>query len=222
MMSRPSFREAGFTILELLIVLGLVAALTFVISVTLTGGRKAVALEAGQASLVQLVTSARTRALAANTTVRLLIRNRVSAQDYRRMIVIVQDVSGTWQAVDSVVLPENIYVLPYRTRIPAGMYPVASEWRNAANTEVLGSSALNGSLVDFAFDAGTESWEYFGFTANGTVQPSQGSLIVAVGRPVSPTATSDSPVVMTDPSAARGVQISTYGLPRLINDRTGF
>jgi type II secretory pathway pseudopilin PulG len=213
---------SAFTLTELLIVVGLVSVLSVVFISVLGGGGKSVALEAGQSTLVQLVTAARTRALAANTTVRLLVRNRTDAEDYRRLLVVVQNEAGTWRAVDSYQLPANIYVLPHRSRVPSGMYPVASEWRTADNSEVLGSSSLNRAPVTFDFDAGLETWEYLGFTANGTMETGPGSLVVAVGRPASPTESGGSPVILTDPASARGIQVSTYGLPRLINDRTGF
>lgn len=212
----------GFTLMELLIVVGLISVLSVVFISVLGGGAKSVALEAGQSTLVQLVTSMRTRALAANSTVRLLVRNRTDAEDYRRLILVVQNEAGNWRAVDSFQLPANIYLLPHRSRVPSGMYPVAAEWRTADNSEVLGSSSLNRAPVTFDYDAGPESWEYLGFTANGTMETGSGSLVIAAGRPASPSESGGSPVILTDQASARGIQVSTYGLPRLINDRTGF
>ena len=222
MTPRVSRLAKGFTLMELLIVVGLISLLSAVFISVLGGGGKSVALEAGQSTLVQLVTALRTRALAANTTVRLLVRNRTDAADYRRLIVVVQEEAGIWRAVDSYQLPANIYVLPYRTRVPSGMYPIAAEWRTSDNSEVLGSSSLNRAPVTFDYDAGAESWEYLGFTANGTMETGAGSLVIAVGRPTSPTESGGSPAILTDPASTRGIQVSTYGLPRLINERTGF
>lgn len=222
MTPRPPGPARGFTLMELLIVVALVSMLSVVFISVLGGGGKSVALEAGQSTLVQLVTAARTRALASNATVRLLVRNRTDAEDYRRLIVVVQSEASGWRAVDSHQLPANIYVLPHRSRVPSGMYVVAADWRTADNSEVLGSSSLNRAPVTFDYDAGPETWEYLGFTANGTMETGPGSLIVAVGRPATPAEAGGSPIILTDPASARGIQISTYGLPRLINDRTGF
>lgn len=224
-MNAPAHRHRrGFTLLELLVVLGLVAGLAVVFLSALGGGNSLVALESGQAALAHAVTAARSRALATNTTVRILVRDRADAPDYRRLLVMVELFEGEWRATDAALLPPNVHLLPYRTRIPSGMYPVASEWRNAANSEALHSSALHSGPATFAFDAGAEQWEFAGFTANGTMETGPGSLVLALGRAAAPSheAHAASPVVMTDPAAVRGIQVSNYGLPRLIDDRVGF
>ena len=68
-----------------------------------------------------------------------------------------------------------------------------------------------------------EQWVSFIISANaGTAQP--GDLVLAFGRLRPPGAyqAGDSPVELDNPENVRGLTLSTYGLPALINARTSF
>lgn len=218
-------RSSAFTLLELLVVIGLIAAMSFLLIGGLAGGGKSAALQAGQSTVANFVTVARTRAVATGNTTRILVRTSFTAENFRRLLLLVEQRNNTWETIDSINLPAGVFVLPYRTRVPPGMYPNAADWRTANGQEVLGSSALSATPVPYAFESGsTETWDYLGFTPRGTTETSQGSLVLATGRPTPPgeLSQSDSPVVLMDPASVRGLQISTYGVPRLLNDRSGF
>ena len=57
-------KSGGFTLLELLVVVGLTAALSFVLIGGLGGGGKSAALQSAQATMANLVTAARVKAMA--------------------------------------------------------------------------------------------------------------------------------------------------------------
>lgn len=211
---------AGFTIMELLVVVGLIAAFAVIVAMPLAGSGKSVALQSAQAMISNLISGSRARAISTNTEVRLLFRAAPELPDYRRLIVLIAKKSdGSWEAVDSYFLPNGTYVLPYKSRILSGSFDEDDKWK-VSDSEYLGSSALNNSLFSFAFDAGVEAWEYIAFTPRGTVDGA-GSLILALGRPRSPAEAvgGGSPIVLGSPDAIRGVQVSSYGVPRLLDGR---
>lgn len=221
-------RAGAFTLLELLVVIGLIAVLSTALITGLAGGGRAVALGSAQSLLANYVSAARTQALASGRATRLLINNnRNNPASYRRQIVLVEENGLTLIALHSAALPAGTYILPNKARIPAGMFAPADEWMKADGSEPLGSSSLAADVMSqaFGFEAGApEEWEFIGFTIRGTTTPNQGSIVIGVGRTVSPTEVSAgvSPIAMVDPRNVRGLQVNLYGVPRLINDRTGF
>lgn len=224
-MSSPHSHR-GFTLIELLVVIAVIAILAAVLITGIGGIGKTVKLQTTQSMLSNIVTGARSRAVASNRVVRILIRNTSSAPLYRRQLLILEDGDEGWILTKSTELPDGIYLLPYRTRIPAGFYPAGSEseWRSEDGKNVLGSTALNSSTEVYNYDRGNETWEYIGFTPQGTSQTGAGSLVLVTGRERSgvDVANGSFPLEISNPENVRGVKVSTYGIPRLINDRTGF
>jgi len=220
-------RRNGFTLIELLVVVALIGGLAAMVLSRMRGGSTAVALQAGQATLANAVVSARTRAIASGRNVRLLVHDGalspLARERFRRLIVVAEEIDGAWQAREGLALPEGVYVLPHRTRVRAGMFAVAAEWRTANNQETLGSSALSNAPMTFGYDTeGAQSWEWIAFTARGTIDGA-GALIVAGGRGREPTAEATaSPVEFVEAQNVRGLILSNYGVPRWSNDRTAF
>lgn len=220
-------RASAFALVELLVVMALIAAVAIAMVGAAKGGGRTVALETAQGTIANAVALARTRAIASGVTVRLLVHNSpespLARERYRRLIVLAEESGGSWRAKDGFKLPDGIYLLPYRTRVPAGMYAVASEWRTANNQQTLGSSALENSPMAFRYDTEVvEDWEWVSFTARGTVD-GVGALIVAAGRERGAVVDAgNSPIELIEPGNVRGVVLSNYGVPRLVNDRGGF
>jgi prepilin-type N-terminal cleavage/methylation domain-containing protein len=219
-------RHAGFTLLELLVVIGLIAAMSFFVAGGLMGGSKSAAMQSAQATVADLVTVARTRAIASGRTTRLLINdNAANPPAYRRRLVLVEENGSNWTALHAVALPDGVYLLPRDTNVLTGTFPVAADWRTADNQKMLGSSCLATTRLPYTYDStSSENWEYAGFTSRGTMETNAGALVLATGRGLAPAQVTagHSPVEMADPGNVRGMQLSTYGVPRLINDRTGF
>ncbi|MDB6114504.1 MAG: hypothetical protein JWQ62_1449, partial [Lacunisphaera sp.] len=67
-------RTAGFTLLELLVVIGLIAGLSFVLISGLGGGGKSAALQSAQATLANLLMAARMKAMATGQPARVLVQ----------------------------------------------------------------------------------------------------------------------------------------------------
>ncbi len=220
-------RASAFTLVELLVVVALIAAVAIAMIGAAGGGRRSVALETAQGTVSNAVALARTRAIANGSTVRLLVHNSeqspLAHERYRRFIVLAEEAEGDWRAIDGFRLTDGVYLLPYRTRVPAGMFAVLAEWRTANNQQVLGSSALANVPMEFRYDSEfVEDWEWLAFTPRGTVDGA-GSLIVATGRERGPSVEgASSPVELTEPGNVRGVMLSNYGVPRLLSDRSGF
>lgn len=215
--------------MELLVVLGLISAFAVVIVTSLPSRTGTVALESGQALLANIVTAARARAVASNRPVRMLVRNVATADDYRRLLVLVQlkttsaakNSPDSWEIIDSFTLPAGVFLLPQTSQMLPGLRRVPEEWTGASAP--LRSSALESSLFVFPYDGPSEGWEYWGVTANGTNETNPGDLIVALGQSRGanvPAGTS--PIELQSPDAIRGLSLSSYGVLRLIDDRSGF
>src|SRR5687767_6536503 len=71
--ARSANSPKAFSLLEVIVVIGLVAGMTFLLIGSLAGGGKSVALQSAQATVANLVTGARTKASATNRKTRMLI-----------------------------------------------------------------------------------------------------------------------------------------------------
>jgi len=139
---RLSLGEGGFTLLELLVVIGLIAVFSFFIAGGLTGGSKSAALQSAQATMANLVTAARTKAAVSGCRVRILINADASDLGrFRRTIALQQETtlnSNIWNDPTLVTsFPEGVFILPYRNRIPAGFYDTQSNWVKYNSTNPL-------------------------------------------------------------------------------------
>lgn len=223
----------AFTLLELLVVIGLIAALSLVLLGGLGGGGKSAALQSAQATLANLVSAARIKAQAGGGGARLLIHIDPTSPSeparFLRYVVIQTQVAGVWEPVPAVeiYLPEGIYVVPGNfTSLPAGLFStsVTTPWTKSDNSPLRSTAlranqvlslALNGSVV--------EQWVSVSFVSAGTTAQS-GDIILTTGHRRSPGSYSpgESPVELENPETVRGLTLSTYGLPALINDRMSF
>jgi len=220
--------EDAFTLIELLVVLALIAGLT----AFLAGGLRdhpAAALHSAQATLANLLTAARTRALASGCRVRVLVQaDAADAGRFRRTLVLQQEsgyLSGDWFATTGVLsLPAGVIVLPYEARAPEGLYENPGEWTKPSGGR-LHSSSLSGAPVTATVPgAAGETWDVIQFTPAGTLSTGVGDLVLATVRIRAPGsfAADESPVRAGPPDRVRGVVLSTYGVPALIAGRGGF
>lgn len=221
-------RHAGFTLLELLVVIGLISAMAFMLAGGLPGGGKATALQAGQASVVNLLAAARTRAMASGYATRVLVhhdsQSALAGERYLRFLALEQQAAdGTWRTLQATQLPAGIYVLPHQNNTPANLFGGTAIWVKPDGAR-LHSSCLSQAVLSRAVDAvTTENWVPVLFAGQGTTNTS-GQLVVTTGRPLAPGtyAAGESPVVMEGQDTVRGLQLSGYGLAVLINDRSSF
>jgi prepilin-type N-terminal cleavage/methylation domain-containing protein len=232
--AKPSSQpRRAFTLIELLVVVALIAGM----SAFLIGGfreNKTASLQSAQATLANMLMGARTRAMATGCRVRLLIQADTSnPARFRRMLAVQQESvykSDAWTITISVAkLPEGIAVLPYKNNIPAGLYENPADWVKTSTTGSSGnelhSSALYATQVPVVIESATsENWDVIQFTPNDTMSTGVGDIVLATVRSRQPGSYSSgqSPVRADSPNSVRGVSLSTYGVPALINSRGGF
>jgi type II secretory pathway pseudopilin PulG len=228
---KPRARNAAFTLLELLIVIGLIAALSFVLVSGLAGGGKSAALQSAQAMMANLVTAARSKAMASGRSSRVLVQvdATVTSQPLRflRYVAVQTQAAGDWQTIAEAYLPDGVYVVPGNFNpIPAGLFAAntAAPWTKADGS-ALRSTALRSNQItaETINSAGPEQWVSFTISANAATAQA-GDLIVASGRlrPPGSYLAGESPVELDNPENVRGLTLSTYGVPALINARTSF
>lgn len=224
-------KARGFTLLELLVVIGLIAALSFVLISGLGGGGRSTALQSAQSTLAGLVTTARTKAMASGQSARVLVQvdatNTTQPLRYLRYVVIQTQSSTGWQTIVDAYLPDGIYIVPGNFNpIPAGLFApgTAAPW-SKADGSALRSTALRANQIttETINSADTEQWVSITLSANaGTAQ--SGDIILASGRvrPPGSYLAGESPVELDSPDIVRGLTLSSYGVPALINARTSF
>lgn len=237
---RPRRPHAGFTLLELLVVIVLIAAL----SVAFIGGigqGRSVALQAGQSAVSNLIAAARSRAMANGNPTRLLVNQQLPATvttgpaRYLRYLALQEqdgvDSSGKpkWKTVADVYLPDGVYVLP--NAAPARPFFAPPDPWVTVRLTALQSQALSpaASLVsDTVNSANAETWAVLNFTADGKPTPpvpappttESLSIVLTVGRALPPGGAS--PFVFENAENVRGLVLGNYGVPILVNDRSGF
>lgn len=224
-------QSGGFTLLELLVVVGLVAALSIVLIGGLAGGGKSAALQSAQATMANLLMTARVKAMTTGRSVRVLVQvdPNSTAQPARflRHVALQVQVAGVWQLVTDVDLPDGVYVVPGNfASIPAGLFaPVTAIPWVKSDGSALRSTALraNQLITETIGSQVAEQWVSVTIAAIGTTAQS-GDIILAGGKVRAPGsyAVGESPVELTNPEDVRGLTLSSYGVSVLINSRASF
>jgi len=214
--------QRAFTLIELLVVLAVVGILAGVAFASAGDAGRATALRSAQATLANLLSATRNRALARGVPVALAVHDDPSNPvRYRRMIAIVEEIATSSPKVVAVFeLPKHAYVLPHRARFTEQMREPGN-WVGGISGNGLGSTRfLNpGGVIPVAIARPTvERWEYALVTVSGTMSGG-GALIVGLAERVDD---GPFPIRFQSPELVRGVMVSNYGLARMINGRAGF
>lgn len=229
----------GFTLLELLVVIGLIAGLSLFLFIGLGSGGQAAALQSGQATMANLITSARLKAAATGRHCRVLVaQDPAVAERYLNTLVLqLARQAGAnpaeWETVQMLTLPAGVFVLPASLVSPAGLVADASQWRRVSEPgEELVSGVFRNQAIIAALegDDTARNWTGVCFTPNGTLAPLAGGppprgllvLTTGGGRAPGSYAQGESPVQLTNPHLVRGLVLSVYGVPALLNDRSAF
>lgn len=227
---------AAFTLLELLVVMGLVAALSATAFSGLAGGGRGSAMSSAQATLAGLVTAARTRAPATGHKLRLLVNLDPQQRDrYLRLMVLqlarqAGPSPADWDTVQRISLPDGIYVVPATL---AGLVALPGEWKRVSDpASDLVSDLFSGQVLSLALEGelSAQVWTGVAFTPAGTLAavsggpPPKGTVVLAAGRLRDPDAVAAGalPVELENPQGVRGLLLSAYGVPALLRDRNAF
>ena len=240
-------KRAGFTLLELLIVIGVIILLTTGFAVALSGrGSEGAALANAQAMINGLVHSARAQAALYQTNTLLVVHAQMppgsnnEAQQYLRSCLVVREDpvdSGRYVAVsDPVTLPAPICVVP-PSPVPTNHLglPTGQNWNNAVATGPVSTFEVRTGFFYRGQSGGTAT-QFFGRTgANGRVLvlkfAPDGTATLPIGqRPGTPIKIAVATATLgvnalprfNNAFGVRGLFIRKTGAVSLVNNATGF
>jgi prepilin-type N-terminal cleavage/methylation domain-containing protein len=207
--------RTGFTLVELLVVIALIAILVGGIGAALRNPGESVALQAAQGTLTSLLNATRGRAASTQQNARLVISaDPADAEKYLRCIQVVwQDPANPagWLADnDAFNLPVGVYVVPSSVLAVPGNPAWPAARRSTALPALPLEMTINGVAAPGLY--------YVSFTPRGTT--GGGCVVLTVGRL---RAGSPGPVLTLDaPDNVRGVLIRSSGALTLLNDAGAF
>ena len=206
---------AGFTLVEVLIVVTLIAMLAGGMGVALRHPGESVALQSGQGMLASTLWATRGRAASVQQNARLLIAaDPAEAGTFlRRLQVVWQDPANpaAWLADDDgIELPRGVYVVPSVVSAVPGNPTWPATRRSTALPAAPLPMTVNGVTVPASY--------YVAFTARGTT--GGGCVVLTAGHL---RAGSAGPLVALDaPDNVRGVLLRSSGALTLLNDASAF
>ena len=202
--SSPSSLRTGFTLMELLVVMGIIALTIGAFQMAFRDRPGSASLGSGQRIVAGLVQSARGQAILHQTNARLMVHNDPSQPEkFLRFLVIARETepgSGQWiPTQEGVHLPRNVFFVPQ-----PGSNSVTDQtlrnWDNdTANLSIYrirheepeGSATknlyLNGSSPQLASEG--NQWIYYQYGPTGRLQgegvpePIDNRIVLARGRP---------------------------------------
>ena len=174
------FRGNGaFTLLEIVVVLGVVLLLAGLLGRAISGGNVANRVDAGCATAMSLVQAAQARALLGVTRVRLIVNNdRTDSERYLRSAGIVEwnERDRVWQAASG------------GTSLPKGVFFLLEDVGQGSD----GRISIDEMRIGFpqnvrGVDGGEEAtWLYLEFDSKGTFQAPGARIFVASGNRSTP------------------------------------
>lgn len=209
-------RRAAFTLIELMVVIGIIALLAGGAGIALRGNNPEASLRNAQGLAMSVLAAARGQAALSQTTARIIVQADSSKADFLRSFRIVvrdgDEDENKWKQVGTtVVLPEGIYIVP-----SGSLDDVKYENDNGAWTAGRRSTLFD--AVGPVFGVTIENEEVL---ISKDISPlgnlDGGRIVLTAGRTTGPTQVS-----LFNASAVRGLEVSRYGVASLINDSSSF
>lgn len=207
----------GFSLVELLVVVGMMALFVGGLGLALRGGGPNTAVQSAQGILASAVAAARSEALASQARTRLVFDADPAHDGYLRTVrIVVENAAGTdvWRYAGSEIsLPSGAYVVPAAVVTGMKFQPQSGA---AWPAKRISAITAPGTL---ALSDGTQLanalWTTFDFNLRGLPSASGGKLLVSTA-----TRESADSLVFDSPDLIRGVLVGDYGAPLLLNDGT--
>lgn len=214
----------GFSMVELLAVIGIISIMSVFIGLALGGGNESVSLGNGQRVAQSIFQSARSIAILRNSPTRVIIYgDQGSATDPKKFLrfmgVVYQDnddtnsiPDGTWvPANQGTYLPEGVYFMP--STLPPG---VTDESGGALYSSQ--ESGAGGAIPDDTFaypirGGSTDTFYYYEFDQRGMSENPGGTFIIYAGR-----RTGETTVAIENEFAVSGFAIRRLGGVTLFSD----
>ena len=229
MVSRLHSLKAAFTLVEMLVVIGVIAVFIGTIGLSIGGGNQGVAMQNSQGTLLSALSGARAKAALFQASSAIFVNATPGNDGFMRELRIAtstdHDNDATsperWVAKGEVIpLSEGVYLVPPAAAFPntdIDYQPTATDWTDAHST-----SYDSAETVLYAADGTTrvDAADYnrlVALTERGTTADA-GRLILAPAR-VAPGGTG---LIFDQVQALRGARISNYGVATLVEGLESF
>lgn len=222
--------KRAFTLIELLVVIGIIAVLAAGIGVAFLGGSHGNALQNSQGVVNSLASVARSKAALTQSDAAILVNTKPGTDGFlREFRVAVRNATATrWLATgDSTFLDKGIYLVPAAATFATDV-TTSGSW-TGLNTTAFDASDISPKLYtpDDSSTITTDDYRVVAiYNPRGTLSSaSPGTVTIPVIRRIvlaSALSGSDGKLTFATPDEVRGVLLSTYGVPTLINESEAF